>query len=337
MARLLVVPEEVAKEAAGRVIREEHEEILGELKGRGELFNDEPQHVQELQENGAALLAAVIAVAVPEAVVELVAEGGPLLLHENREAVDGAHKGVQQDLCHGADLRRAVPPVRAVHEHGRALELELLGRQHGAREDHAQVAQPARLEHPAADALVLARGPGQDKVLQSGVAAAHGVDVVNVAEENVRVLVVLHVLRAPPAAPVQRGRQGAAAVHHGELLGEIGVLGLASQAQEVEELLVRAGCLRRHAHHGLRRPCKHGATRGAVGDGGKALLGAEGEGALEVGLGERRGNCEARGVRLHKAEVRVVQQPPVLRRQQAHALELALHVQHVPAAQRGDL
>lgn len=54
----------------------------------------------------------------------------------------GPVEGVQEDLGEGDDLRRAVPAVRAVHQHRSALPLHRRAHQSGCLQHDGQVLQP---------------------------------------------------------------------------------------------------------------------------------------------------------------------------------------------------
>mmetsp|Transcript_24194 Transcript_24194/g.84016 ORF Transcript_24194/g.84016 Transcript_24194/m.84016 type:complete len:267 (-) Transcript_24194:2169-2969(-) len=97
-------------------MRDGVDEALVEFEGTAKLAPHLPHRVHELQEDRAALLVVKVVAAVTEPLLEHVPEGAPVLLNEDAEAAHSAVVGVHAQLCQRADLRRAVPPVAAVHQ-----------------------------------------------------------------------------------------------------------------------------------------------------------------------------------------------------------------------------
>ena len=188
LAVALRVAEEGAEEARGDAVGDEDEEVLVELEGAGELRPHEVDGLEPLDEDGRPLVRLERLLARDaDALRELVAEGAPLLLDEDGEALEGAVVGVEEELGRRADLRRPVPAVAAVDEDARALGVEALRDVDRGLEDEDEVLEPARrVEGRGVEGVVLGgreerdeRGlrlaPGQEKgdstSLQRGLSA----------------------------------------------------------------------------------------------------------------------------------------------------------------------
>ena len=169
---LLVVAEVGAKQPAEQVIRQKHQNTLIKLECVGKLALHLEHHIQPLNENRRTLLR-LLGHAVAAAVVEFVSEGAPVLLDQHREAAqravipggvrgpgargwvgrgvgggwDDPHVRVQQQLRRAADLRGAVPPVTAVHQHRGTFKVELLLVSEGRNENENELSVP-RHQHP---------------------------------------------------------------------------------------------------------------------------------------------------------------------------------------------
>jgi len=100
------------------VIGEKLQVELVELEGAGKLVDALVDSVKELDEDGREIglvVAAAVRGGVVVAPLEAVAEREPLALDEQREAVQGAVVGVEQQLGERGDLGAQVPALLQRH------------------------------------------------------------------------------------------------------------------------------------------------------------------------------------------------------------------------------
>ena len=147
--------------AARHVIEERGEVARVELEGFGKLLRELPDTLDVLHEDGRHLLIRGRVVAALEgreraaAQRELVAEGEPLLDEQLLEASDGAVVRVEHQLRERGHLRRAIPAVRAVHEHRGAVDRDHLDHRRRGANDLQDVAHPTALVEVAQEGILL--------------------------------------------------------------------------------------------------------------------------------------------------------------------------------------
>eukprot|EP00968_Pinguiococcus_pyrenoidosus_P015019 scaffold1376_cov257-Pinguiococcus_pyrenoidosus.AAC.32 len=152
--------------------------------------------------------------------LKLVAEGTPVLLHEDPEAFDRAEVRIQQDLRHGAQLGCAVPPVAAVDEDAASEGVHLIGNERGAVQQHSAVPRPQRRLQPAQEPVLLDRlrcVRGLQQISHGVDAGSHVVDVLDVAELDLRVLVVRRRLHPFALYSIPHRGEGFARIHYPKL------------------------------------------------------------------------------------------------------------------------
>mmetsp|Transcript_9465 Transcript_9465/g.14151 ORF Transcript_9465/g.14151 Transcript_9465/m.14151 type:complete len:639 (+) Transcript_9465:434-2350(+) len=329
------------------MIGQEEQQLLRVLEGRGELVQQLEEGLQELQEHRRALLREHCAVhAVSAAVLELVSEGAPVLLHQRRQPLHGAVVRVQHHLHQTADLRRAVPAVRAVHQHARRLEVQLLRRERAGQQQQLGVSEPGgllqALEEPRPLQLLpvlrlLLRGQG---LCERDGGGPHDVDVVDVAEDQLRVGVRRHVFCALAHGHVQGGRHLAAGVQDVQLAVCVGlrveVCGAAPGANVAQQQLVLHALAVRQARERLRGPGQHGPVGVAVGQRGQAVPAAELRRREQLRAAHVGGQGQVARVGVAEGLWRrgVVQHPPVRAVEEALPHELLADVAQVPAQVR---
>mmetsp|Transcript_5436 Transcript_5436/g.17193 ORF Transcript_5436/g.17193 Transcript_5436/m.17193 type:complete len:227 (-) Transcript_5436:479-1159(-) len=123
-----------------RVLHREEEPGV-ELEVARELAQELEHRVDEEEEDRRALLRGrVVAVSAP--LIKLVAKVDPFSLHQGEEAVDGAEPRLEHEQSQDCDLGRAVPAVRAVHEHSRLVVVDALDGAHGQGQDGVDLLEP---------------------------------------------------------------------------------------------------------------------------------------------------------------------------------------------------
>mmetsp|Transcript_1233 Transcript_1233/g.5227 ORF Transcript_1233/g.5227 Transcript_1233/m.5227 type:complete len:680 (+) Transcript_1233:1017-3056(+) len=195
-ALLLVVAQEGAPPARIECIGQEQQKAHVELKMCREERHELMHRVQPLQEDGAALgavvdtLVGVNSMSRPQA--ERMAEAAPVLLDQHGKAVQGAIVRIEKQLCDAAHLRRPVPSVAAVHQHGLPLEVHHLRNRVCGIKDQSDVVQPPRLvEHVGEVVLVrISDASALHFRADPREAVAHGMDVADVVELQIAARVV---------------------------------------------------------------------------------------------------------------------------------------------------
>ena len=111
----LAVEQEGPEAVGDGVVGEKLQVELVELEGAGKLVDALVDSVEELDEDGREIGLVVAVCGVVVAPLEAVAEREPLALDEEREAVEGAVVGVEEQLGERGDLGGQVPALLQRH------------------------------------------------------------------------------------------------------------------------------------------------------------------------------------------------------------------------------
>mmetsp|Transcript_49396 Transcript_49396/g.124186 ORF Transcript_49396/g.124186 Transcript_49396/m.124186 type:complete len:207 (+) Transcript_49396:1230-1850(+) len=137
----LRVEEEGTEATRVHILEQEVKQMFVVLERARKLALQLVDTVEELEKDRTALLVRRIVVTGSVALCELVPEGHPLAFYQDLQALQRAVVRIQQGERQRGELRCAVPPVRAMHQHRAAL-LHQAGHQRGATQNGAQVLQP---------------------------------------------------------------------------------------------------------------------------------------------------------------------------------------------------
>ena len=208
------VAQERAEQARVGVQAELEQHGLVELEGGGKLTRELIDAVEPLEKDRTAFVDVRVVGGVAVALRELVAVEEPVDLDERAKARYAAIVRVEEELGEREYLRRPIPAVRAVHEHGLGLLIDGL-RDRARRSQYArQVVQPASALQLTQQLLVVRRGRhGRAHRSQRLERAPDHVYVLQVHELNLAVGVVLGVLVAAALDAVRQRHRAEARVH----------------------------------------------------------------------------------------------------------------------------
>ncbi|RNA20019.1 hypothetical protein BpHYR1_010041 [Brachionus plicatilis] len=255
------VAQKSAEQTRVGVVAELEQKCFVELESGRVLAHYLVDAVEPLEKDGTTFVGVVGGGRVAVALRELVAELEPVDFDESAEAGDGAVVGVEQQLGQGEDLGRAVPAVRAVHEHRLAVLVGGAGDRDGRLDYAGQVVQPfSGLELAQKLPVVGQREAEEAERVEAG---ADHVDVLEVHELDFAVGVVLGVLVAAALDPVGERYRAKAGVYD-EQEGPVGRLRLARVRHRSEQQLVLVEAPGEQAHVRLGGAGEHGAVLAAA-------------------------------------------------------------------------
>ena len=210
--------------------------------------------------------------------MELVTKRQPVFANQNDEAVDCSVVGVQKLLSESTHLCRSIPAVGTMHKHVCLLVENLLNYHVCSLQNSLNQPEVARSLH----SLQVGRRASKicrlvDQFLQATVNLCDLVDVVDVAELNVSVFVILLTFKSSVLYSVRLGIElGTSVIDHHPRVADDRLFRSCSSAYFEDHLLVFDRAPIHNPVHTLRRtPNRAPIIRVEVAEGGKAVFGSE--------------------------------------------------------------